>query len=341
LDDRGGLTAASASWTSANTWSTGIGTSTPDMLMMDGYLDDGDGGNVTVSVSGLPATFTASGYDVYVYCDGDNGGSARTGGYTIGSTTVDALDPANTNFSGTYTQASNSAGNYVVLPNQTASSFTLTAAPVSSADGVMRAPVNAVQIVAHQPEFAVTIKSVSTGTPLGETMAALGARPYVDNGAMVTGIKNVLGGGILVRTAYKDRLVPAASSYLTLTLSAPGTVYVCYNNLQPLPAWLKDGTWTPTSNLVYLGSNIFQAYAKTVPAGDITLGGNLAASATAANFCYFVIAQPQEGEPGAAGPLCGAGQWLLGSGKRGRGAECGFCEYRCGSRPWTCPAGIC
>ena len=70
---------------------------------------------------------------VYVYADGDNGGATRTGAYQISgtgitTTSVKLTDAANTNFSGTFTQANNSAGNYVLF-TITATGFTITATP--------------------------------------------------------------------------------------------------------------------------------------------------------------------------------------------------------------------
>ena len=66
-----------------------------------------------MTVAGLPAN--AAGYQVYVYADGDNGGATRTGAYQISgtgitTTSVKLTDAANTNFSGTFTQANNSCG---------------------------------------------------------------------------------------------------------------------------------------------------------------------------------------------------------------------------------------
>lgn len=151
LDDSGGSSGAAVSWSCDNLWSLPIAETAGNARLMKGYLDTGSGTNpATVSVSHLPASFVKNGYDVYVYCDGDNGGASRTGLYTIGSTTISATD-AGVDFSGTFTRAINGNGNYVRFINLTASSFTLTATPGPASDGVARAPVNAIQIVAHTP----------------------------------------------------------------------------------------------------------------------------------------------------------------------------------------------
>jgi len=99
-----------------------------------------------VSVTGLRSAV----YDVYVYVDGDNREYTRTANYrliTSGSdTTIVATDPANTNFSGTFVQASGGAGNYVKF-TITGEGFTLTATPMTGTNATLRAPVNAIQIV--------------------------------------------------------------------------------------------------------------------------------------------------------------------------------------------------
>ncbi|WP_263415259.1 hypothetical protein [Terriglobus albidus] len=97
--------------------------------MMKGYLDTSNTSIRSVTVSGLPSSYT-----VYVYCDDDSNTAKRTGRYTLGGTTVTATDSANTNFSGTFVQANNSAGNYIIFPNQTASSFTVSRYHSASTD---------------------------------------------------------------------------------------------------------------------------------------------------------------------------------------------------------------
>jgi hypothetical protein len=103
-------------------------------------------------VAGLPASST--GYDIYVYTDGDNETATVTGTYQLSgsgitTTSFTATDLPNTNFSGTFQQAINSAGNYVKFTAIQATAFTITAIPTTASDGVLRAPVNGIQIVPH------------------------------------------------------------------------------------------------------------------------------------------------------------------------------------------------
>ncbi|HTB22522.1 MAG TPA: DUF4832 domain-containing protein [bacterium] len=179
MDNSGGSTSSTLSYSAGNAiWSLPITYSAGNYDMMGGYIDASSGASTTVTINSLPSRITANGYSVYVYFDGDNSGAARTGNYTIGSTTISGTDAANTNFSGTFTQASGgSNGNYVLFTNQSGSSFTLTASVGASTDAYPRAPINGIQIVANPPSGSPTqtpIPGTSTPTP---TWTATGGGP--------------------------------------------------------------------------------------------------------------------------------------------------------------------
>lgn len=148
-DELGNPTAATATWSSDVTWVLPILDAPGNKRMMSGYIDTTGKTTTTVTVANLPQH--AGGYNVYVYMDSDDGGDAvRTGAYQISGpgitpATIQATDAA-VNFSGTFTQANGSNGNYVVF-TIVATGFTLTATPVSSNDTFLRAPVNGIQIV--------------------------------------------------------------------------------------------------------------------------------------------------------------------------------------------------
>ncbi len=132
VDETGAATAAKVTWNTNGIWNLPITDAPGNVRMMRGYLDT-VGGTTTVTVAGLPTN--AAGYDVYVYADGDNAGS-RTGAYQISgtgitTTSVNLTDAPGTNFSGTYTQANNTNGNYVKF-TVTATGFTITATPGAS-----------------------------------------------------------------------------------------------------------------------------------------------------------------------------------------------------------------
>ena len=144
----GVVSGATITWSAGGIYSIPDVTNTPGSYrMMKNYLDNT--ATTTVSVAGLPAE--TNGWTVLVYFDGYNG-ETREGAYTIGGTgvatnTIIGFDNANVDFSGTFTQANNSAGNYVVFTLGNVSGFTLTSTPVANGATYPRAPVNGLQII--------------------------------------------------------------------------------------------------------------------------------------------------------------------------------------------------
>src|ERR1700683_1011171 len=191
MDDSGTATTATVTWSSNDVWETPITDQPGNARMMKGYLDTASNSTTTVTVAGLPTS--AGGYQVYVYADGDNSSAARTGIYTISgagitTTTIDLTDAANANFSGTFTQANNSAGNYVVFTIN-ATGFALSATGGTASDGIPRAPINGIQIVPINPtpSFAV---SATPGLP---TVTAGGNTSYSVSTSAVDGFTGSIG----------------------------------------------------------------------------------------------------------------------------------------------------
>jgi hypothetical protein len=188
LDETGTASGASVTWRADNVWNTPIADAAGNYRMMRGYLDTGFGNTTTVTVSNLPAS--VNGYTVYVYADADNGGASKTGTYQIAgsgitTTGIELTDAANTNFSGTFVQANNSAGNYVVFTiNSGVSSFTLSAIPTSASDGTLRAPLNAIEIV---PITQVTPDFTLATTPSTYTVVQGGNAIYTSSVTAVGG----------------------------------------------------------------------------------------------------------------------------------------------------------
>ena len=145
----GTATSASVSWSSSNTWSLPITEVAGDARMMKGYIDCPGGKTTTVTISSLPASYVSAGYDVYVYTDGDNGASTKTGEYTLSGTTFGNADSAGVNFVGHYFQSNNGGGNYVLFKNVKLPLFTLTASPLTSDGTAGRAPINGISIVSY------------------------------------------------------------------------------------------------------------------------------------------------------------------------------------------------
>jgi hypothetical protein len=190
VDDTGSATTATVTWSSNDVWETPITDQPGNARMMKGYLDTSSNSTTTVTVAGLPAG--SGGYQVYVYADGDNGSATRTGIYTISGTgittmTIDLTDTANTNFSGTFTQANNSAGNYVVFTIN-ATGFTLSASGGTASDGFPRAPVNGIQIVPINPTPNFTMSA----TPGTQTLNPGGKTTYTVNTSATNGFTGTI-----------------------------------------------------------------------------------------------------------------------------------------------------
>lgn len=152
VDESGSGTSATATFAGNNGWALPISATTANAVMMQGYLDDANGGVSTVTVSNIPSS--VNGFNVYAYADGDNGGATRSANYTISgpsfpTATLTYSDNANSNFSGTFTQVTTTraAGNYMVFSGISGTSFTLTATPTTSSDGTLRAPMNGIQLI--------------------------------------------------------------------------------------------------------------------------------------------------------------------------------------------------
>lgn len=167
VDANGSTTGAAVTWSANAVWAAPIGDDPGDSRMMRGYLDTDNATTTTVTVSKLPPN--VAGYDVYIYTDGDNGPDTRTGTYQISGRSVTAagsniVDLPGADFRGTYTQASNSGGNYVKF-FVAGTDFTIVAAAANSSSETRRAPVNGIQIVpvasSGSPDFVV---SASPGT---------------------------------------------------------------------------------------------------------------------------------------------------------------------------------
>jgi len=150
-DAAGKPTGATVSWSAYNVFSTGIADAAGNYRMMKYYLDTSSISTTTVTVNGLIAN--TNGWDLYVYADG-NSDETRAGRYTVSgpgitTTSLTSIDLVNVDFSGSFIQATNSAGNYVRFSLPNVSGFTLTATPVTNGAAYPRAPVNGLQIIPH------------------------------------------------------------------------------------------------------------------------------------------------------------------------------------------------
>ena len=150
------------------TWNAPLGGSPPgifglaytdmpgDIRMMNGCLNpawsSAPASPVSVlSVSGLPASITMGGYDVYVYVLGGIPNETRGYEYTIGTTTIKVTQVGPTPAATTpyvFTLAPDGgSGNYVVFKNLTTATFELLVKSGTQTSNQYRSPINGLQIV--------------------------------------------------------------------------------------------------------------------------------------------------------------------------------------------------
>ncbi len=140
----------------------------------------------------------------------------------------------------------------------------------------------------------VDIVSVSTGKAYSLATAQVGALYYIDRSYMIEDLSANLDGMVLVRTANNDKRVKT-EQHLTLQLGQDAVLSVCYDKrASAVPSWLASG-WTLTGEVMAVSdrkASPMLVYEKTVAAGQVVLGGNLAAGASGAKSNYVVVVRP-------------------------------------------------
>jgi len=148
LDSAGRLTAVSVTWRGDWGFLPNVPNDPGNLRLMRGYIRNLGTDPATVTLTGLGTVFGGT-YDVLVYFDGANQGTAWAADYRIGAVTLRGTDPANTDFTGAFIQDGGAGGNYLRFENLQGPGFTLSAAPLPGS----MAAINAVQVV-HTPEPA-------------------------------------------------------------------------------------------------------------------------------------------------------------------------------------------
>ncbi len=292
VDNLGATLSASVSWNAPGCWYQPITESAGNYRMMKGYLDE----TPTVTVSSLPPSFQASGYDVIVYCDGDAGTTShvRVGQYKIGATSIYAADSTYV-FSGTFIQANGtndqglatSAGNYVRFTNQTSSSFVLYSIGGYTQDGLARAPINAIQIIKStngmpsvvanpSDKTACAFSSVSfTASGSGSPAPSIQwqSQPSGGSFANISGATNVMltftaavaDNGTQYRAVFSNAVGTVTSSAATLTVNSLPTATITADssvlanstgNIASGPVSMTSYGWTITGGTITSATNI-------------------------------------------------------------------------------------
>ncbi|WP_221392227.1 T9SS type A sorting domain-containing protein [Dyadobacter sp. NIV53] len=127
-----------------------------------------------------------------------------------------------------------------------------------------------------------SVANLGTGVPV-----------YVDRNFTITSLPSFLKKASFIQTGNNTKN-DIRASYLSFKLSEKSYIYVLYDpRATTLPAWLQG--WQKLNDKVYTtdsGTSYLNVYAKEYPAGNITVGGNLAAPAAGALTNYIVAAVP-------------------------------------------------
>ncbi|MCU1241144.1 MAG: hypothetical protein JWO71_1870 [Candidatus Acidoferrum typicum] len=283
VNQTGSPSGATVSWTSDNTWAlSSVLDQAGNTRMMRGYLDTGNSHPTVVTVANL----SSGTYNIYVYADGDNGTSTRTGSYQLSGpgitpTIISLTDAPNTNFAGTFVQANNSNGNYILFSNvPVTSGFTLTATPGQTSDGYPRAPVNGIQIVPvsqASPDFTLT------ATPASQTVNPGASTTYT---ATITPLNGFTGTVTLSASS-----LPSNATASFSPVNAGGSSTLTVSTATSTPPGSSTLTITGTSGSLSHSTTV--TFVVATASGPAAIGINFAGGNTnmAASETAGVVAQ--------------------------------------------------
>ena len=150
-----------------------------------------------------------------------------------------------------------------------------------------------------QPDEFIKQVEVANGKTYEVDKLQVGVVQYTDRPYTITSLPGYLQGASFVRTANNDKTV-TTSNFLNAYIRGPAMAYIAYDpRATVLPTWLAD--WTKTDDVIGTtdpGSSYFEVYSRRLDYYDaypypLTLGGNLAASASGSNMNYLLIVTPQ------------------------------------------------
>ena len=147
------------------------------------------------------------------------------------------------------------------------------------------------------PPSALTISNLTVASGQAYVVPASGLQAggtvYIDRAYTFTTVPASVQGATYIRTANNDKAATNAA-FLSFTVNQPVSVSVAHDvRLTPKPSWLS--TFTDTGTNLVTSDTTLRLFARSFPAGTITLGGN----AGSGGSMYSVIVQPQ----GGGGPV--------------------------------------
>ncbi len=121
---------------------------------------------------------------------------------------------------------------------------------------------------------------------------SVGSTVYIDRAYTFTSVPSSVQGAPYIQTANNDKTATSAA-FLGFTVDQPVTVYVAYDKRLSPPSWLTTLGFTDSGQNLVTSDTTFDLFARSFPAGPITLGGN----ASTGGSMYAVIVQPQSPPP--------------------------------------------
>jgi len=180
-----------------------------------------------------------------------------------------------------------------------AGSYTLKAVPYTASKGTGTAGIalavnfTVVNGISNESGSLITNIAAASGRSYKLAELTAGEKMYTDRSYQITKVPAFLQYASFIQPANDDKW-STSTSLLSFELSEKATVYVAYDPRgTTLPNWLS-GWQKLTDRLGVADSKIssMNLYSKTFAAGKVTLGGNMASPAKAAETGYLTIAVP-------------------------------------------------
>lgn len=242
------------------------------LMGVNDRYDSGNGGSVTLKLSGLNKTYEA------IWFDPRTGNEARTGSIR------GAQD---------HTLAPPSKDDWVLLLSASGSGDPATATPTPRPSATAtRTPA---PIATPRPGSGnnASISGVSAASRASYQVVnglERNAQVYIDRGYTFTSVPQAIYGASYIKTANDDKN-RTEESFLSFTVDRTVTVYVAYDaRARSLPNWLSG--WNNTGLVLGTTDTDRKLYSRVFPAGKVTLGANLApgASGAASNYTVVIVA---------------------------------------------------
>jgi len=141
------------------------------------------------------------------------------------------------------------------------------------------------------PSSSLLISNLTVASGAAYVVPAVGLKAggtvYRDRTYTFTTVPTSVQGAAYIQTANNDKAARTAT-FLRFTVNQPVSVSVGYDvRLTPKPSWLS--TFSDTSKNLLTSDTTLHLFARTFPAGTITLGGNAGGGS---GSMYAVIVQP-------------------------------------------------